>query len=164
MTNKRGRTYSSSLDQGIYTVSIDMNQLPITVAPLTNDTITKRIKIDGGSTTKLEIPLVSTVGSVSGILKISDDFNRDFKITDFVVVLIDSNGEEVNYSTVDSTGQFYISGLAPGNYTLKLDERFVDVYGLEKLPSSEISISIPYDYNTPIDFTEQNLEYKTLSL
>lgn len=34
VTNKRGRVYSSSLEQGIYTVSIDMNQLPITVAPL----------------------------------------------------------------------------------------------------------------------------------
>ena len=164
LTNKRGRTYSSSLNQGVYTVSLDMNQLPITVAPLTNDLISKKIKIDGGSTTKLEIPLMSTVGSVSGVLKISDDFERDLKITDFVVVIVDENDEEVNYSTVDSTGEFYISGLAPGNYTLKLDERFVDAYGLEKLPSSEISISIPYDYNTPIDFTEQNLEYKTLSL
>ena len=164
LTNKRGRTYSSSLTQGVYTVSIDMDQLPITVAPLTNDLITKKIKIDGGSTTKLEIPLLSTVGSVSGVLKISDEFERDLKITDFVVVLIDENGEEVNYSTVDSTGEFYISGLAPGNYTLKLDERFVDAYGLEKLQNSEISISIPYDYNTPIDFTEQNLEYKTLAL
>ena len=164
LTNKRGRTYSSSLTQGVYTVSIDMNQLPITVAPLTNDLINKKIKIDGGSTTKLEIPLASTVGSVSGVLKISDEFERDLKITDFVVVLLDSNGEEVNYSTVDSSGEFYISGLAPGNYTLKLDERFVDAYGLESLPNSEISISIPYDYNTPIDFTEQNLEYKTLAL
>lgn len=164
LTNKRGRTYSSSLTQGVYTVSIDMDQLPITVAPLTNDLITKKIKIDGGSTTKLEIPLLSTVGSVSGVLKISDEFERDLKITDFVVVLIDENGEEVNYSTVDSTGEFYISGLAPGNYTLKLDERFVDAYGLEKLQNSEISISIPYDYNTPSDFTEQNLEYKTLAL
>ena len=164
LTNKRGRTYSSSLTQGVYTVSLDMNQLPITVAPLTNDLINKKIKIDGGSTTKLEIPLASTVGSVSGVLKISDEFERDLKITDFVVVLLDSNGEEVNYSTVDSTGEFYISGLAPGNYTLKLDERFVDAYGLEKLQNSEISISIPYDYNTPIDFTEQNLEYKTLAL
>ena len=141
-----------------------MNQLPITVAPLTNDLINKKIKIDGGSTTKLEIPLASTVGSVSGVLKISDEFERDLKITDFVVVLLDSNGEEVNYSTVDSSGEFYISGLAPGNYTLKLDERFVDAYGLESLPNSEITISIPYDYNTPIDFTEQNLEYKTLAL
>ena len=164
LTNKRGRTYSSSLTQGVYTVSIDMDQLPITVAPLTNDLITKKIKIDGGSTTKLEIPLLSTVGSVSGELKISDEFERDLKITDFVVVLINENGEEVNYSTVDSTGEFYISGLAPGNYTLKLDERFVDAYGLEKLQNSEISVSIPYDYNTPIDFTEQNLEYKTLAL
>ena len=165
VTNKRGRVYSSSLEQGIYTVSIDMNQLPITVAPSTNDLINKKVKIDGGQTTQLEIPLISTVGSVSGTLKIFDDFKRDLKITDFVVVILDENGEEVNYSTVDSTGVFYISGLAPGNYTLKLDEKFIDAYGLEMLPEkSEISISIPYDYNTPIDFTEQNLEYKTLAL
>ena len=165
VTNKRGRVYSSSLDQGIYTVSIDMNQLPITVAPFTNDLINKKVKIAGGQTTQLEIPLISTVGSVSGTLKIFDDFQRDLKITDFVVVILDENGEEVNYSTVDSTGVFYISGLAPGNYTLKLDEKFIDAYGLEMLPEkSEISISIPYDYKTPVDFTEQNLEYKTLAL
>lgn len=163
VTNKRGRVYSSSLEQGIYTVSI--NQLPITVAPFTNDLINKKVKIDGGQTTQLEIPLISTVGSVSGTLKIFDDFQRDLKITDFVVVILDENGEEVNYSTVDSTGVFYISGLAPGNYTLKLDEKFIDAYGLEMLPEkSEISISIPYDYKTPVDFTEQNLEYKTLAL
>ena len=165
VTNKRGRVYSTSLEQGIYTVSIDMNQLPITVAPFTNDLINKKVKIDGGQTTQLEIPLISTVGSVSGTLKIFDDFQRDLKITDFVVVILDENGEEVNYSTVDSTGVFYISGLAPGNYTLKLDEKFIDAYGLEMLPEkSEISISIPYDYKTPVDFTEQNLEYKTLAL
>lgn len=165
VTNKRGRVYSSSLEQGIYTVSIDMNQLPITVAPSTNDLINKKVKIDGGQTTQLEIPLISTVGSVSGTLKIFDDFQRDLKITDFVVVILDENGEEVNYSTVDSTGVFYISGLAPGKYTLKLDEKFIDAYGLEMLPEkSEISISIPYDYKTPVDFTEQNLEYKTLAL
>ena len=165
VTNKRGRVYSSSLEQGIYTVSIDMNQLPITVAPFTNDLINKKVKIDGGQTTQLEIPLISTVGSVSCTLKIFDDFQRDLKITDFVVVILDENGEEVNYSTVDSTGVFYISGLAPGKYTLKLDEKFIDAYGLEMLPEkSEISISIPYDYKTPVDFTEQNLEYKTLAL
>ncbi len=165
ITNKRGRVFSSSLTQGVYTVTIDMNQLPITVAPLTNDLITKQIKIDGGQTTRLEIPLLSTVGSVSGVLKISDDFERDLKISDFVVVLLDENGEEVNYSTVDSTGQYYISGLAPGKYTLKLDDNFINAYGLEELPEkSEISIFIPYDYENPTDIMEQNLEYKTLSL
>ena len=165
ITNKKGRVYSSSLEEGVYKVSIDMNELPITVAPLSNDLITKTIKIDGGQTTRLEIPLISTVGSVSGKLQIFDDFARDLKITDFVVVLLDENGEEVNYSTVDSTGEYYISGLAPGKYTLKLDEKFIDAYGLEELPQkSEISVFVPYDYNTPIDFTEQNLEYKTLSL
>ena len=165
ITNKKGRVFSSSLEQGVYTVSLDMNSLPITVAPVTNDLISRKIKIDGGQTTLLEIPLISTVGSVSGVLKITDDFQRDLRITDFVVVLLDSEGKEVNYSTVDSTGNFYISGLAPGSYTVKLDERFINAYGLEELPmKSSIDIVIPEDYENPTDFMDLNLEYKTLSL
>ena len=165
VTNKRGKVYSSSLDQGVYTVSLDMNSLPITVAPLSNDLINRQIKIAGGQTTLLEIPLVSTVGSVSGVLKITDDFQRDLRITDFVVVILDSEGKEVNYSTVDSSGNYYISGLAPGEYTLRLDERFIEAYGLEELPArSSINVIIPEDYENPIDFIDQNLEYKTLSL
>ena len=165
ITNKRGRVASSSLNKGIYTVSLDMNTLPMTVAPVNNDLISKKIRIDGGQTTKLEIPLTSTVGSVSGELKITDDFNRNLKITDFIVVLLDENGEEVNYSTVDSSGYFYFSGLAPGKYTLQLDEKFVNAYGLEDIVNrSSREIFIPYDYENVIDVTNQNLEYKTLSL
>ena len=142
-----------------------MNSLPITVAPLTNDYISKSIRIEDGLTTKLELPLVSTVGSVSGVLKITDDFQRDLRITDFVVIITDEQGNEVNYSTVDNSGQFYISGLAPGKYTLKLDDRYIDAYALEKLQNlSERNIYIPFDYENPTDVTNQNLEYRTLSL
>ena len=164
ITNKKGRVFSSSLDEGVYTVTINMDQLPITVAPISNDKIINRIKIDGGQTTKLEIPLVSTVGSVSGVLKIMDDFDRNLKITDFVVVLLDSNGDEVNYSTVTDSGDFYISGIAPGKYTLRLDERYISAYGLEEGQNSVIDVVIPYDYNNPTDLTDQNLEYKTMAL
>ena len=164
-TNRAGRISSATLSSGVYKVSLDMNTLPITVAPLTNDYISKTIKIDDGGTTRLELPLISTVGSVSGVLKIYDDFNRNLKITDFVVIIEDQDGNEVNYSTVDSSGQFYISGLAPGKYVLKLDERYVDAYGLEKLQNlSERNIYIPFDYENPTDVMNQNLEYKTLSL
>lgn len=164
VTNKRGRVTSQSVEEGIYTVTINMDELPLTVAPLSNDKIVNKIKIDGGKTTRLEIPLVSTVGSVSGVLKISDDFNRNLRISDFVVVLLDQNGNEVNYSTVDESGQFYISGLAPGNYTLQLDERFISAYGLEEGMNSRINVVIPFDYNNPTDLMDQDLEYKTLSL
>ena len=164
-TNRSGRISSAALTSGVYKISLDMNSLPITVAPMTNDLISKTVKIDNGLTTKLELPLVSTVGSVSGVLKISDDFDRDLRITDFVVVILDNDGNEVNYSTVDASGQFYISGLAPGKYTLKLDERYINAYGLEKLEGiSERNIYIPFDYENPTDVTEQNLEYRTLSL
>ncbi len=164
-TNKSGRIASSALTSGVYKISLDMNTLPITVAPLTNDTISKTVKIDKGLTTKLELPLVSTVGSVSGVLKITDDFDRNLRITDFVVIIVDSDGNEVNYSTVGNSGEFYISGLAPGKYTLKLDDRYIDAYALEKLQNlSERSIYIPFDYENPTDVVNQNLEYKTLSL
>ena len=164
-TNKSGRISSSALPSGVYTISLDMNSLPITVAPLSNEFISKQIKIENGLTTKLELPLVSTVGSVSGVLKISDEFERNLRITDFIVVILDEKGNEVNYSTVTQSGEFYISGLAPGKYTLKLDERFIQAYGLEQLEGfSQRTIYIPYDYLNPTDVTEQNLEYKTLSL
>lgn len=164
ITNKRGRVYSQSVEEGVYTVSIDMDNLPITVAPTSNDKIVNRVKIAGGQTTRLEIPLVSTVGSVSGVLKIFDEFDRGLRISDFVVVLLDDNGDEVNYSTVDESGEFYISGLAPGKYTLQLDERFISAYGLEEGANSRINILIPYDYNNPTDLMNQDLEYTTLSL
>ena len=164
-TNRAGRIASSTLASGIYKVSLDMDTLPITVAPLTNDYISKTVKIENGATTRLELPMVSTVGSVSGVLKISDDFQRDLKITDFVVIITDQDGNEVNYSTVTSSGEFYISGLAPGKYTLKLDDRYIDAYGLEKLHNlSERTIFIPFDYENPTDVMNQNLEYRTLSL
>ena len=165
VTNKRGRAYSVSLERGVYKVDIDMDKLPITVAPLNSDVIHQTIRVDGGQTTKIEIPLASTVGSVSGVLKITDDFDRNLKITDFVVVILDENGNEVNYSTVDSTGDFYISGLAPGKYRLQLDDKFIAAYGLDIVPAmSYRDIFIPYDYYNPTDVINQDLEYKTLSL
>ena len=164
-TNKSGRISSAALSSGIYTVGLDMNSLPITVAPYSDEYISKKIKIENGLTTKLELPLKSTVGSVSGVLKITDDFDRNLRITDFIVVILDEEGNEVNYSTVTQSGEFYISGLAPGKYTVKLDERFVQAYGLEQLENlSERTIYIPYDYVNPTDVTEQDLEYKTFAL
>ena len=164
-TNKSGKISSASLSSGVYKVSLDMNTLPITVAPATNELMSKTVKIESGLTTKLELPLVSTVGSVSGKLKITDEFERDLRITDFIVVILDEDGNEINYSTVDSDGAYYISGLAPGKYVVQLDERFINAYGLETIQNlSQRDIFIPYDYDNPTDVVNQNIEYKTLSL
>ena len=164
-TNKAGKVTSASLPSGVYKIALDMDSLPITVAPKTNDLISRTVKIENGLTTRLELPLASTVGSVSGVLKITDDFERDLKISDFIVVIFDQDGNEINYSTVSSSGEFYISGLAPGKYKLQLDPRFINAYGLEELPDiSTKEIYIPFDYYNPTDIVDQNIEYKTYAL
>jgi hypothetical protein len=164
ITNRSGRAVSNGLQEGVYKVTLDMDSLPINVAPQTNDIISRYVKIEGGQTTRLEVPLSSTVGSVSGVLKISDDFDRKLKISDFIVVILDENGDEINYSTVGENGEFYISGLAPGTYTLQLDSNYIQAYGLEELPNSTIKIIIPNDYKNPTDLYDQNLEYRALAL
>ena len=90
---------------------------------------------------------------------------RRSRITDFVVIITDDKGNEINYSTVTESGEFYISGLAPGKYILKLDDRYIDAYGLEKIDGlSEHEIYIPFDYENLTEIMDKNLEYKTLSL
>ena len=80
------------------------------------------------------------------------------------MVVIDSEGNEAAYSTLNDIGEFYITGLAPGTYTVKMDDSFVEMYALETLPGeSEINIDIPYDYMTPCDINDIVLKYKVLN-
>ena len=82
-------------------------------------------------------------------------------ITDFIVSLFDANGDEVAYSTVDDAGNYYFSGISPGQYKIMLDKSFIDDYSL--IPDEqfgEIAINIPYVYKKFVELKDQNLIYK----
>ena len=160
-TKRNGFCDLQSVDKGFYNVSLDSDNLH---ANLSAQKIAEEyIYVEPQKTTRVEFPLKSSVGNITGKVYVSDDFNRKMNIPDFVVSLYDEDGAEVAYSTVDDDGNYYFSGISPGQYKIMLDKNFINDYCL--IPDEqygEISINIPYVYKKFVELKEQNLIYKYL--
>lgn len=162
-TNRRGRAFPGGTEAGTYNIKVDTEKLPATLLVDRAQEQGKMIRIEQRKTTKVEIPLISCIGNIKGKLKIIDDFGRTMNIEDFIIVLNDEKGEEISYSTVDEYGNFYFSGISPGNYKIKLDDSFIYSNSLENYENkSELSINIPYEYKKFIDIDNLELVYKSI--
>ena len=162
-TNRRGRAFASTTEAGIYTVKVDTEKLPTTLLVDKVNEQGKNIRIEARKTTRVEFPIKSCIGNIKGKLKIIDDFGRTMKIEDFIIVLNNESGEEVSYSTVDEFGNFYFSGISPGNYKIKLDDNFIYANSLENYKDkSELNVNIPYEYKKFIDIENLELIYKSI--
>lgn len=162
-TNKRGRVSPSGIDSGVYYIKIDNDKLAATLVDYENKT--KIVRVEGGKTTRVEFPLKSCAGNISGRVSITDDFDRHLDTKDFVVVLLDSNGEEKAYSTLDNNGKFYLSGIEPGIYFVQLDKNIIEENNLQNVENkSIIKIEIPYEYKHFTDIKDINLVYSIVSI
>ena len=162
-TNRRGRAFPGGTEAGTYNIKVDTEKLPATLLVDRSQEQGKMIRIEQRKTTKVEIPLISCIGNIKGKLKIIDDFGRTMNIEDFIIVLNDEKGEEISYSTVDEYGNFYFSGISPGNYKIKLDDSFIYSNSLENYDNkSELNINIPYEYKKFIDIDNLELVYKSI--
>lgn len=162
-TNRRGRAFPGGTEAGTYNIKVDTEKLPATLLVDRSQEQGKMIRIEQRKTTKVEIPLISCIGNIKGKLKIIDDFGRTMNIEDFIIVLNDEKGEEISYSTVDEYGNFYFSGISPGNYKIKLDDSFIYSNSLGNYDNkSELKINIPYEYKKFIDIDNLELVYKSI--
>lgn len=158
-TKRSGFCPLQAVDEGVYEVGLDFDNIHTN---LSSKKIKKeKIRVDKSKTTRIEFPLISSVGNVSGRLKIEDEFKRKMNIQDFVVVLNDLNNKEIAYSTVDKGGKYYFSGIEPGKYKLSLDKNLINDNNL--IPDSqfgEINIDIPYVYKKFVTLQNMDLVYK----
>ncbi|GBF23529.1 hypothetical protein tpqmel_0933 [Candidatus Gastranaerophilus sp. (ex Termes propinquus)] len=87
--------------------------------------------------------------------------------------MICEEGSEFDYTTVDSNGNFIISGIEPGSYTLKLDESYMqggaltwiaDENSIKKGRTSGqgVKIDIPFSFRKFVDIENVKLNYRTL--
>lgn len=159
-TKKRGSV--ESIDKGVYKIGLDSEKLMATLSSPKGSKENQLIVVNPKQTTKVEFPLISSVGNITGKLKLIDDFGRNLKIEDFIVVLNDESGLEAAYSTVDKDGNYYFSGIAPGNYIAKLDQSFIDNNNLQAFENKgEKKVEIPYVYKEFVDIKNDDLIYKS---
>ena len=159
-TKRSGFCPLQCVEKGIYEVKLDGENMHTNLSAEKN--AEANICVEPQKTTRVEFPLRSSVGNISGILKISDDFDRKMNISDFIVTLCDEDGAEVAYSTVDEEGSYYFSGISPGKYVIALDKNFVNDYNL--MPDEKygkIEVDIPYVYKEFVELNNQNLVYKS---
>lgn len=162
-TNRKGQVYSTGIDSGVYNIKIDNDKLAATLIDYENET--KMVRVESGKTTRVEFPLKSCVGNISGKVNIVDDFDRKMNTKDFVVVLLDSKGEEKAYSTLDNNGEFYLSGIEPGIYFVQLDKNIIEENNLQNVENkSIIKVEIPYEYKDFTDIKNVNLVYSVISI
>ena len=160
ITNKKGVYIASNLPEGFYKVKIDMDKLPGLLSLSAASKEEYLVKVDKDKTTKVYFGITSSVGNITGTVKIHDDFNRNVKINDLVIGAYDDKNNEIKYATVNDDGSYYISGLAPGKYTLKIDDEFINAYNLVYSGDNKIrNINIPPVYDNFVDIKDLNLEY-----
>ncbi len=158
-TKRSGFCPLQCVDKGYYEVKLDGDNLHTNLSPLNK--LKQAIYVEPMKTTRVEFPLKSSVGNISGKLNIVDDFNRNMQVTDFIISLFDTEGKEVAYSTVDASGNYYFSGISPGKYKIALDKNFVNDYNLiPDTENGEISVDIPYVYKEFVELNNQDLIYK----
>lgn len=162
-TNRKGRVSTCGIESGVYNIKINNDKLAATLLDYENKT--KMVRIESGKTTKVEFPLKSCVGNISGKVNITDDFNRNMDTKDFVVVLLDDKGEEKAYSTLDNKGEFYLSGVEPGTYFVQLDKNIIEENNLQNIEDkSIIKVEIPYEYKNFVEIKDINLVYSVISI
>ena len=160
-TNNHGAISMLALEKGVYTFEVDKEKLNATLISKKGSKEKQMVLIEPKQHTKIAFALTSCVGNIYGNLKIIDDFDRKINIKEFIVVLHDENDNEVDYSTIDEKGNYYFSGVSPGNYTVMLDESFVEMNNLIKDENSTRKIEIPFIYKDFVDIKDVNLVYKT---
>ncbi|OGH95763.1 MAG: hypothetical protein A2104_07845 [Candidatus Melainabacteria bacterium GWF2_32_7] len=157
-TNKKGSYSSKGLSEGIYNVKLNLDKLSGLLGLSQGSMSEYKVRVDKREKTRVYFGLISSIGSISGKVSIKDEYNRIIDLKDLVVSILNQNGEEVKYSLIDSNGNYFISGLPPGKYTVKLDKDFIDTYHLKSQDMDKI-ITIPPSYNDYVDIKDINLDY-----
>lgn len=114
----RGKTQSGgnfaiqSLPPGIYSVRLDIGELPLELSPINSEFWAE---VAGGSITQIDFDLQLQLGFAGQIVTAADE-----ALADVVLQIHDSNGQVVTMVNTNSFGFYRVDGLPPGNYEVML--------------------------------------------
>ncbi|MBC8524693.1 MAG: carboxypeptidase regulatory-like domain-containing protein [Chlorobium phaeobacteroides] len=144
-----GTFFVGNLRPGIYTVSVDPENLPVELAVKRQNI---KVEVQSGAVTEVTIPVYAEYG-ISG--KVTTASNR--LLTETQVSIIDSVGKILQQAKTDRFGYYRVDGLRKGNYTAQVsikDENDTDLHAEKNFSISTeflfgIDIIVPDHSSTP---------------
>jgi hypothetical protein len=158
-TNGQGEFSLIDIPEGRYEISIDQATLPITLTPEDEKFL---VEVKARRITQVDFAVTMKAGTISGKVSITNNLGRKEPVEGVVVIALDSNGKEVSYTYTDSDGNYTLSELSPGTYTVTLDKLDITKRNL-KLDAVEQKALIPFNLNDPIEVSNLNFDATTSS-
>lgn len=160
LTMKNGLTPLKTEDAGVLNVKIYEDEMPTLLSCTSKTKPSRYVKIENNAKTKLDFGLISSVGNINGSVTIKDEFNNLLKIDNLVVSVLDTAGNEVNYTNINEDGTFSFSGLSPGKYVVSIDKELQEIYKIKPdIKSENYVVEIPSVYKDYVNIDNVNLSY-----
>lgn len=141
-TNQTGSFTLTSLSPGLHSVNYDLEKLSLNMTPTIRAT---NAQIVAGKRTRVDLGIIVTPGTVSGKVHLKDANGNMLNPADLIVLLCDDQGKEIKFTYTDPKGNYSMSELPPGTYTLKLDAKQADLQHNQVI-TSPYQVAIPVDY------------------
>ncbi len=159
-TSPNGDFTLTGLPRGYHTIAILPDNLPLTINA---ENPIYKIKVREGKTHRLNIPLATEGGMLSGHLEMVDGQDQPVSPDRIVLVLTNQSGVSVKYTSVDPQGNYQFSNIPAGVYSVGLEPKIRNS-GRYKTLTSPTAIHLPVSSNYEESVEVKNLNLKLLAL
>ncbi|GAB2915795.1 porin family protein [Rheinheimera gaetbuli] len=156
ITNEQGVVILTSLANQVTTdIVVDEESLdgPFMITAIPGVAITAR----KGFVDQLDFPVVKA-GELEGVIYLKNEQGQHSPAPYIMLHLIDAQGDIVASTRSEFDGLYLFKSLKPGEYSLKVDDAFIDRRGLRKVKQKQLQFSSAGDLIVGVDFSLAPLE------
>ena len=131
---------------------MDKDNLAFIYSPVGNDIA---VNVKRGRVYVANLGIIVTPGSISGKVDVK---KGNASNSDVIILLLDKDNKEIKYTTTDSTGNYYIGSVPPGEYKVVVDKNYLDYNGMQVGGKEEQQVSIQFLMDDFVDIKDINFK------
>ena len=155
-TDIDGKFVIYDIPEGQHEVKLDVIKLPMTVTPLKSN---ENFLIETGKETKVFLTINMNNGTISGKIHVKDIKNTKLDASDLLVLAKTEDNKDASYTYTDKNGNYILSDLTPGKYSIELDKIDLEQKNLTPKEKSKI-VEIPLKIDSLIRV--ENVDFQVL--
>lgn len=150
--DKKGDYILPNLSEGSYKISVDKDVLPVIYTPTVSNAI---VEVKRKKTYVANLGVIVTPGSVSGSITVDKEGVNN---TNVLISIFDKDNKEIKYTTTDSQGKYYVDSIPPGEYSVVINQDYLDYKGLQDASPEKQKITVPVIYDDFYDIEGINFK------